>query len=65
MPAHNLDHLMFARLFMAGMLFFLGAFEIVRPRCFWGLSIYFKGVWRLAMPAQSAALEKERLKRVL
>lgn len=65
MSVHNLDHLGFARIYMAAVLVFLGIFQMARPRCFWGLSIYFKGPWRLAMPAQGATLEQERLERVL
>lgn len=56
---------MVARKFTAFMLLFLGIFEMAAPRCFWGLSIYFKGVWRLAMPAQGASAEQGRLNRVL
>ncbi len=65
MPLQHLDHLPVARDFMAFVLLFLGIFEIAKPRCFWGLSIYFKGVWRVAMPAEGRDTERERLKRVL
>lgn len=64
MTVQHLDHLLVARLFMACTLIFLGVFQIASPRCFWGLSIYFKGVWRTAL-AGRGALEPERLKRVL
>jgi hypothetical protein len=50
---------------MASVLVFLGVFEIASPRCFWGLSIYFKGAWRLALRGQGGNVEQERLTRVL
>jgi hypothetical protein len=65
MHAAHFDHLLVARIFMAATLLFLGVFQIAAPRCFWGLSVYFKGAWRLAMPGGSPTLEQARLKRVL
>lgn len=65
MLVHDLDHSTFARIFMAAVLVFLGVFQIARPRCFWGLSVYFKGVWRLAIRSKDATLEPTRLERVL
>lgn len=52
MLEHHLDHLMIARIFNSATLLLLGIFQIAAPRCFWGLSIYFKGA-------------QERIKRVL
>jgi hypothetical protein len=65
MLSHHYDHYVIARIFTAFVLLFLGIFQIVSPRCFWGLSMYFKGVWRLAMPSGAPSPEQERLKRVL
>lgn len=65
MPLQHLDHLVAARHLTAFTLLFLGVFQIVRPRCFWGLSMYFHGIWRLALPARGIAVDDQRLKRVL
>ena len=65
MPLQHQDHVMAAREFTSLVVLFLGAFQIVAPRCFWGSSIYFKGVWRRALPPPGRNAEADRLKRVL
>jgi hypothetical protein len=65
MQLQHLDHYTVARIVTACALLLLGVAQIAAPRCFWGLSIYFRNVTRLAMPSDAARLEQERLKRVL
>jgi hypothetical protein len=62
---HHVDHYTLARMLTAFTLLFLGVYEIVTPRCFWGLSIYFRGIWRLALPPQATGAQAERLRHVL
>ncbi len=62
---HHLDHYTLARMLTAFTLLFLGIYEIVTPRCFWGLSMYFRGIWRLALPSEAPGTEAERLRLVL
>jgi hypothetical protein len=49
-----------ARIFTAGVLLLLAILQIVRPGCFWGTSMYFKGTRAGFSPRQ-----RERLERVL
>lgn len=49
-----------ANIVTAGSLAFLGVLQIIRPSCFWGMSLYFKGTRAAFSPEQ-----RERLARVL
>ena len=60
MAFEHLTHDQLARVFTAGALVFLGVLQVIRPSCFWGLSMYFKGT-RAAFSAE----QRERLARVL
>jgi hypothetical protein len=60
MTPEHLTHDELARLFTAGALVFLGVLQIIKPSCFWGLSIYFRGTRAAFSPEQ-----RERLARVL
>jgi hypothetical protein len=53
-------HDQLARAVTAGTLVLLGVLEILKPGCFWGLSMYFKGTRAALDPGQ-----RERLARVL
>ncbi|MBV9719421.1 MAG: hypothetical protein JOZ77_08875 [Candidatus Eremiobacteraeota bacterium] len=67
MLLEHYSHAALARILTAAMLLFLGIFQIVAPRCFWGLSMYFKGAWGLSIGARRAldVSQRERLTRVL
>lgn len=56
----HFDHYALARMVTAAALAILGILQIVRPGCFWGISMYFKG----ARAAFSSA-QRERLAKVL
>jgi hypothetical protein len=60
MTVEHLTHDQLARIVTAGALVFLGIMQIVRPGCFWGMSMYFKGARAAFNPGQ-----RERLARVL
>lgn len=56
----HLTHDQLARIVTAAALVFVGAFQINRPGCFWGLSMYFRGARAAFRPEQ-----RERLAHVL
>jgi hypothetical protein len=60
MSFEHLTHDQLAHIVTAVALVFVGALQLIKPGCFWGMSIYFKGTRAAFSPEQ-----RERLARVL